>query len=438
MNGVATGNYPWIPQQQLVNKIPMLRGSFQAVYDNFEKHPWNPFWRYRAMMPLNDVMMSKIDFMTPKSVQVITAKNFSQTFSLKGDNIGGLTHSATGWHFCPPQTVLTLPFVQVDLKMASYLQQRAYSKMSSAQYDFGVPIGEIAETAAMLSKPLRGIVNLSSFALAGIGLIRTDGLRTVFRIAKNATAKQSRRLMRNSKQHPLSSSLRIVDETANHWLEYKFGVCPLIEDIHKVLQFAEENVGPHLGLQVVRVKGFSDDNTVVRPGYRFDLHNGVIGFNASGTVRTIDTHTGGIYWRNKINAPIVNFMESIGFSPFQLPSLAYELIPLSFVVDRFIDIKSFIRGNIGSLTKETFGNFTTRKVITTWTSFLEPRVMPDGLLARAEPGASSVVQMHQMARSVNLTRPNFPVVNPRWRAQLVADATNMALIWGRLRTFVGK
>lgn len=157
------------------------------------------------------------------------------------------------------------------------------------------------------------------------------------------------------------------------------------------------------------------------------------------TARTLDQYHLGLYFRNRITAPIVNFVENLGFAPWQLPSLAWELIPLSFVVDRFIDVKSFVRGNIGSLTKETYGSFCTRKIETTYSAtvhklcYASPYwpLVPDS-------GMSSVVKYEQMARAVNLSRPNFPVINPRWRDELTADATNLSLIWGRLRTFVSK
>lgn len=437
MSGVAMGNYPWISPQEWRNPFPIVRGTIQVVYDQFEKWPWNPYWRYRQMLPLNDVLMSKIEFVTPKQKQNVYYRNFSQTFNLYGDNVAAIAHTAAGWGNAPPTDAYHVPFTSVQSDVAQYLLQRCYSKASSAEYDFGVPVAELAETASMLAGPLRGIVKLSGAAFAGFSAVRRDGLRVVARVAKNATTRQLRTIKATTSQHPLDKSLRILDESANHWLAYKFGVCPLIEDTHKAIEFAKENVDPHLGLRVARAEGWKSDETVRRPSYNFNLCLGTIGFSAFGTVRTIDRHTSGLYWRNKITAPLVNFLENIGFSPFQLPSLAYELIPLSFVVDRFVDIKSFVRGNIGSLSKETYGCFTTRKIETIWTCSLNP-VVPSDATCRVSTFPTSHVRMLQMARSTTIDRPNFPVINPYWRQQLVADATNLSLIWGRLRTFVGK
>lgn len=424
--------------------LPVSFGSIQAVWDEGASTP--SFKRNRnAVPPLREVKMSKVEFSVPQKGPVIykhVGRDYNWVFS--GDSVAASPFTngmSTG--FTPPTNALNLQFTQVDPHVASYLLQRAYSKMSTAEYDFGVTVGEVAETASMLAGPLRGIAKLSTIAFAGIQAIYKSGPKVVVKVANNATTKQLKVIKASTIKHPIHTSLRMVDESANHWLAYKFGVCPFIDDVDKVLSFAEENVVPKFGLQVARVKGWSNDTTTSE----LKMNNAVYSnsyetliFDVFATKRIIDFHTCGLYWRNKIDAPLVNFLENIGLSPFQLPSLAYELVPLSFVVDRFIDIKSFVRGNIGSLSKDTFGNFVTRKVTTTYAYDIQNiRISSAGWPgAKVNQHLRSTATMQLMARSINNERPKFPVVNPYWREQLVADATNMSLIWGRLRTFVGK
>lgn len=394
-------------------------------------------WRQnREVVPiLNEVQMSKLTF--PSTEHLVHYKYTDPRVVLKaeGPNAGLIPLSLSGPNVKVPTDV---GFTQVNTKVYSYLLQKAYSRMSSAEFDFGVTVGEVAETAAFLAAPLYRLAALSSAAFAGLGMIRSQGLITVARIAHDVSRSQVRRLMHVTREHPLDSSLRILDESANHWLAYKFGVLPVIDDVAKVMEFKENNIRRLTGLQVARVRSKVIDDTVV------DLAKDVP-FTPSwwisyfATARTLDQYHLGLYFRNRITAPIVNFVENLGFAPWQLPSLAWELIPLSFVVDRFIDVKSFVRGNIGSLTKETYGSFCTRKIETTYSAtvhklcYASPYwpLVPDS-------GMSSVVKYEQMARAVNLSRPNFPVINPRWRDELTADATNLSLIWGRLRTFVSK
>lgn len=425
--------------------LPVVSGEIQLVQDNIDKRPFRSRYDKQEVPPLRQVVMSKCTFNAPEKPKPCTYKHVGRDYTWKfyGNSLAAIMLSGrASTAFNPPPNSYNLQTVQVDSNVASYLLQRAYSKMSSAEYDFGVSVGEVAETASMLAGPLRGVVKLSSLAFAGCSGIYRDGTKVAVRIAKNATAKQLRRLKATTMQHPINSSLRVVDESANHWLAYKFGVCPFLDDIDKAITFAKENVDPHFGLRVARVKGWKSDDTISEIGQSafYTQAYDSLNFKYLAVRRTEDRHYLGLYWRNKINAPIVNFLETIGLSPFQLPSLAYELIPLSFVVDRFIDIKSFVRGNIGSLSKDTFGNYCTRKkriayAYNTYDIRVNSVSWPPAKVSQ-DFQSSAIVEM--MARSVNTQRPNFPVVNPYWQEQLTADATNLSLIWGRLRTFVGK
>lgn len=398
--------------------------------------------KVRSVPMLQDVQMSKINFSaTPGNtlVKYEFKSNPLATLKATGVNAGYVPLSyCVQTAYKPPNAV---SFIQVDSKWAGYLLQRAYSKMSSPQYNMGVTVGEVAETAAMLAGPLRGIAKLSTAAFAGIShLYNKQGL-VAFKIAKTAKRWQIKRLLATSHQHPIHTSLRIVDESANHWLAYKFGVLPFVEDVGNIINFKEKSVTQLTGLQTARVKGPALDETFREQGVNALFYTGSWYMSYLLVKRSIDQHYCGLYFRNKVNAPIVNFLENVGFAPWQLPSLAYELIPLSFVVDRFIDVKSFIRGNIGDLSKETFGNFVTRKVSIVYSSTVN-RLCWGGIgdvseLKASQPLSASATY-DQMVRVVNVQRPKFPVVNPIWREQLIADATNLSLIWGRLRTHVGK
>lgn len=400
--------------------------------------PTSLFARYSSTVPfLNPVQMSKVTYPPTTSRDLVhySYQDAVTQITALGPNAALVPLTYSGPNVKVPNTV---ELTEVNLKMASYLLQKAYSRMSTAEFDFGVTVGEVAETAAMLALPLGGIAKLTRFAFAGFDAIATQGLTTYGRIARNVSSRELRRLKGITLEHPLRSSLRIVDESANHWLAYKFGVLPFIEDVNKVLDFKGGNVAAQTGLRCARVASKVTDTTVS------DLVNDSPFSTAwwisyFATARKTDQHHCGLYFRNKINAPLVNFMESIGFAPWQLPSLTWELIPLSFVVDRFIDVKSFVRGNIGGLSKETFGSFCTRKIDTTYAVAVHKiaTASPSFKLSATKP-LRAQMKYEQMARAVNLTRPKFPVVNPHWQQQLTADATNLALIWGRLRNLIRK
>lgn len=413
--------------------IGFSEGEFQIVEDVY---PTRMRKTNTSVPVLNPFRASKIVLAPDPKILVYKGSNASITYSLTGRNFGQ--------HYARPVISLVNPptapaFTNVLPEWAGYLLQRCYSKASSAEYGFGVTIGEVAETAAFLAKPLEGIVKLSSKAFAGCSAVYNHGTKVAVRIARETSGRRLRRIMETTSAHPVDSSLRIIDESAGHWLAYKFGVLPILDDVQKALKFRDENLVRHLGMRISRVKGRKTD--VTSSVYTKDAAFYQFTSDVFGVKRVIDQHTAGLYWKNCIQAPLYNFLEGIGFAPPQLVTLAYELIPLSFVVDRFIDIKSFVNGNLGSLEKDTFGSYCTRKISTTYeASCSNLRIGFTGFVVPVSTNRPVVghSRYEQVARSVNLQRPNFPVVNPAWRDQLIADATNLSLIWGRLRTHVGK
>lgn len=390
---------------------------------------------------VNPVQMSKVTRLPSKRGEIVNykAENASARYTLRGDNLAyaQIPVLETEYEFSPSKTP---KFTTVDEKMASYLYQRALSRASSAQFDFGVTVGEIAETAAFLAKPLTSLVSISNQALRGISHIRTVGLNTYVRISKKASKRTIRRILESTHAaNPLTPGIRILNESANHWLAYKFGVLPILDDISKLTEFKEKNIQRLLGVRVARVKSMKVDTTTstLFSGVPFATWFKLDGLRLK---RVIDQHTFGLYFKDRITNPLANFMAGLGFAPFNVFTLAWELIPLSFVVDRFIDIKSFVKGNLGGLSKDLLTYYCTRKVLTTYTCDVTKLVCgyPTRISCSADKALHCSVTTEQMARVVNLDRPKFPVVNPLWQEQLKADATNLALIWSRLQSSVGK
>lgn len=440
---VKAKTYPW--NQLSSCTIPVISGSSQVVQDYYVKRPFRP--TKDGVPPLNDVVMSKILYEVPQKGDVeYRFENSDYIWSAKGASVAAYPMNAgMSAELTPPRYAANLNTTFVQSQVASYLLQRAYSKMSSPEYNMGVTLGEIAETASMLAAPLSGIVKLSRKAFAGFSDIRTYGAKTVAKVAKNVTKREMRRIMKTTIRHPSNTSLRILDETANHWLAYKFGVLPLVEDVGNYLKMVENEISPTFGLKLAKVKGYTTDTTVSGVQNNVACYSNsweALIFDVFAVKRTIDYHTCGLYWRNQVTSPLANYLEQVGLAPWQFPSLMYELIPLSFVVDRFIDIKSFVRGNLGATEnlKQTFGNYVSRKVTTVWSySLSNIRLSSSGRPpAKVNQRLTSSATLSMIARSINNERPNFPVVNPYWQQQLEADMTNMSLIWGRLRTFVGK
>lgn len=431
----------WFDQQ-----LPNF-GTAQMVKDQFAGPPQRinrKVLKHLAVPPLNTAQFAKISRNVPQGSYKYYCSSPPYVYRFTGGPLSAAPIENATLPMPeqrPPGDQTALSFVTVNDAEASYLYQRAISKSSSAEFDFGVTLGEVAETASFLAGPLRGIVKASNLAFAGVRAVYKHGPYVALQIANNATAKQRKRLMQNTLRHPVSSGLRIIDESANHWLAYKFAVCPILDDIAKAMDFEDAGLAQRMGVQCARVKGPMIGNTSIVMKQR--LVHGAFYYDLKLLIRQEDRHYFGLYWKHNVQAPLLNFMEGLGFAPWQLPSLAWELVPLSFVVDRFIDIKSFVRGNIGSLTKQFFGTYCTRKVMTyynyeisniRYNSYNGPVVSLEN--GKQLPSCDALYE--RMTRVIDSARPNFPVINPHWQRQLVADATNLSLIWGRLRTYVGR
>lgn len=199
---------------------------------------------------------------------------------------------------------LTNP-VPADDVLSTHLYEQALVESTQASSEVGVMIGEIEETAQMLINPINALAKI------------LNGLRN-FGVHK-----------RRSRKH-------FATYLTDFWLVNRFGILPSLADIMSLCDS-------------IRHKAVREWSPIMKKG------------KARRTVsRTDQGAFGNLYGypvltRNKITTTLVhracvyyqrNYMEEgwqkYGVSLFQWPGVAWELIPLSFMVDRVIGIGNWL------------------------------------------------------------------------------------------------
>lgn len=164
-------------------------------------------------------------------------------------------------------------------------------------------------------------------------------------------SKTSRRDMRRSLRGQAISQRRRQEllagaaDPSNWWLEARLGWGPLIGSLDSALKQAAANLNTSPDYVHRTVSGVEKRNVFVYSG-NIKLYGGY--FNCLGvqtTTRTVKTNVY-MYWKFQKPASLFNHLGS-------LPEVAWELVPFSFVVDRFVDIGGKIRWEMArsSMTK---------------------------------------------------------------------------------------
>jgi hypothetical protein len=195
---------------------------------------------------------------------------------------------------------------------------RAYAKLNRMEVGGGENAGTIRETLRMLKAPLSSVVKL------GDEMVEQAKKRTQ---STRDTGKYYRKLL---------------NAVSDQWLQYRYGIMPLVYDARGLIKIADNRLWEwerkihsvraterHLGEAVVR-------NVTGTYGYASTL-------SASGTNQHKHKVTVIIYYVDKLHMKDAIALEELGLSPTQWPSLAYELMPLSFVADWAVNVGDWLK-----------------------------------------------------------------------------------------------
>lgn len=282
------------------------------------------------------------------------------------------------------------------------IQPEADASMNAAIEKYRQRMSESSEllvTLAERKQAMEMIINRSSQLLSLARAIWRRDLKGITRLIDNSTRKGNRKIIRRAKGF------------ASAWLEFSFGWVPLVKDIGGAVTLLEAGIPeiPVWGSYGVPFKRGASWGTSVE-GWQS---------SANGRVRCR------VGSRLRVDNPNLALANRLGFTnPF---TVAWELVPYSFVVDWFIPVQGFLQNFSSSHGISEVGAYNTRHYVGTgtYTAWVKPpypvryfRTVRAGFRVQRNTGIPGIV-----------LRPRAPWQLSSWRA-----ANIVSLLVGFLKT----
>lgn len=234
---------------------------------------------------------------------------------------------------------LGLPSLQ-DLKLESI--NHAWAGVNAPTWAAGVDLGEFGETVALLMNPMRESIRILSEQL-------TD----------------SRRQRGNRRRQ----TVNLAPAAATFYLAYHLGLAPLFGSINDLLKLLrKEFLERHTSRSTAR-----REDRVTEPFNTTPFTAGGQVHNWHGTKVTERSAVcrAGVLYVPRPNTPAdfgpweFEHAGDFGLSKYDFLPTVWELIPFSFIVDRFINIGDFLRAMTAYLTVRPLASWCVTKAITT-------------------------------------------------------------------------
>lgn len=189
--------------------------------------------------------------------------------------------------------------IDFDTWAKEYTHTKAFAKMNAPDLDVGTPLGELRETFGSLVSPLKG--------------------------ARSLLLKMAAKAPRSKK--------RALKYLSDAWLEYRYDVMPNVLTASDIISYIEQKKRSLTSLErrtslhrspvkVVKVVGTSD-----LEGYPLEWRS---------TVATTTSTVCRVFFQLKTDKA------DLGVSVYDIPRVAWELIPYSFVVDWFFGVGDWL------------------------------------------------------------------------------------------------
>lgn len=282
-----------------------------------------------------------------------------------------------------------------DSNRATSALQKAYGKLSETQFDAGVALAELKETIGFLRAPIRPILQY-------------------FRKPEYVNFTQ------NAKD--------FANMSTSTWLSFRYGLMPLLMDLRNAIEaFKKGLVGINNNLRCKRA-------SVTR-----DLTSSSVLGRMSVTSLTVDVvqsykgtdkYYAGIFYTLKSDWGD-HLLSQLGLSPWDIPGVIWEKVPLSFVVDWFVDVGRLLRAIRPRFYVTILGNYVSRKCDITL-QWVPTNPQPAAGYGIKDFTDSKIeITEKSLTRVTNLALPRVPAVNFEYREFLhVLDS--LCLLYQRL------
>lgn len=236
--------------------------------------------------------------------------------------------------------VIDTAFPNLNSPRADYCLQQAANSASEAVHEFGVTLGELAETAVMLASPLRAIANLSRRAGLLGSIFFKDGLEGLLVKPHRAVRRFDRLSGWEKARKSANAGCYVVNESSNFWLVYRFGIQPFIKEVGDIMSMSYDNYESSL-IRLSRSR--AADTWTEKAGTGTCSLGNYIYCDFNDTVKYRSMSSATYAYSVKHGIGLSDFFNANGLALRHLPQVLWELVPCSFVLDRFVDVGSFIR-----------------------------------------------------------------------------------------------
>lgn len=284
--------------------------------------------------------------------------------------------------FAPTKT-----FGKWDTELEQASTQKALASLKEANAEVGVMLGELTQTLRMLGNPYSA---LWKFFLS-------------------------------------KKTLRSFDLTADLWLQYRYGLMPLLRDIESIQNTLNRKVYVEDNRLRRHKKGVAKKTDTIS---RVMSGMYTCSMEVTTITKTTVTSNTSLYYRIKLDQ---TDRARWGLSGEQLPSIAWELVPYSFVVDWFLNVGRWLQALQPTPRLEFVGGCTSQKtLIEVTTTVGKPYWGAPSIPLRSFVPSEHKWTSETLIRHVGTPAPVLPALNPS-SLNLKRQLDSLALIWSKIK-----
>ena len=311
-------------------------------------------------------------------------------------------HPISGIGLNPFETV-----VQPSANTKAWAINNAYAKLEEADFSTAVWLAELRETIEMLRNPLKSF-------------------RALWERMFISTRKTSFQTYRKS-----------IDDIASQWLEYRYGIMPIILDIMAIKKLYDDGLSRKTReINRARKRKVFEATQTATLDKRFDRSAYMV-FIEYKVIRYVeDAVVGSVFYRQ--NSGIMEDLALLGLNAGQIPAYLWELVTLSFVVDWVVGIGDWLAAICPHPHLDILGNTVSyRRTETNVIQTTRATYYPDGRFQWVPTKSAHIVERQSVVRLVNQPKQWLPAIEPSV-LNLNRSIDALALIWGRVTPYANK
>jgi len=278
----------------------------------------------------------------------------------------------------------------MDSKLVDILKWKAYRKVGASTAELGIAFGQIGQTVVMLAKPLKVALRVWRFLQAECraGSVLMNRAIPYFMQSRHRVPAK-----RRTKQ--------LMKKAADNWLEFSYGLLPTIQDVKDGVEGIEQILKPFRRVKLAKAGKKTTTKvvsliTVPIPTTNFSL-------KYRKTEETTFQYTCKYFY--KFNMPETPG-QILGLDVNSIATVAWDLLPWSFVVDWFLDVGGFLNSITRGRSATVLGDFTSLKVTKTiWYECIEASYWGSPI---STPSSFLKVRYESLKRVTNQSPAAFP------------------------------